>query len=336
MGFVSIEDVQGNIELVLFPRTWAQYREQMTVGQIVIVEGKADTNSNPPKILVDTVRTEIKILEPLDSVTLSKPVVDPVFDMDFEPSPNGGKVTDVNYKSTQPGSITSQEKPAPVKPAPQVKPALPPPPRQSAEKPAKTYTANPPADITWDDSDVPPPPDNFPEDWENQWQPSFEEAAIAARPEPKVDSKPVSTPRPQLVESAPAQTVNDERKQPEASHEAVAFQTMKVEPPLQIPASLYVSLAKEENDKDHPPQQVTVILRSTGDKDHDRRRIKTIFGTLISFHGRDRFSFQIFENGSGYLIDFPNDTTRVCTEMLQRLKKLMGEESWRVEEITFQ
>ncbi|MGE5413095.1 MAG: OB-fold nucleic acid binding domain-containing protein, partial [Syntrophomonadaceae bacterium] len=46
MGFVTIEDVQGNIELVLFPRTWAQYREQMTVGQIIIVEGKADTNSN--------------------------------------------------------------------------------------------------------------------------------------------------------------------------------------------------------------------------------------------------------------------------------------------------
>jgi len=79
-----------------------------------------------------------------------------------------------------------------------------------------------------------------------------------------------------------------------------------------------------------------MIVRSTGEKDHDRRRIKTIYGTLISFHGKDRFSFQIFENGSGYLIDFPNDTTRVCPEMLERLKKLTGEESWRVEEITFQ
>jgi hypothetical protein len=79
-----------------------------------------------------------------------------------------------------------------------------------------------------------------------------------------------------------------------------------------------------------------VVLRSTGDKEHDRRRIKTIFGTLISFHGRDRFSFQIFEDGKGHLIDFPNDTTRVCPEVLERLKKLMGEESWRVEEITFQ
>src|SRR5512143_2818940 len=42
MGFVSIEDVQGHIELVLFPRTWTQYKELLTVGQIIIVEGKVD------------------------------------------------------------------------------------------------------------------------------------------------------------------------------------------------------------------------------------------------------------------------------------------------------
>jgi hypothetical protein len=100
--------------------------------------------------------------------------------------------------------------------------------------------------------------------------------------------------------------------------------------------SLYIPLAQEEKDKEHPPQQITVTLRSTGDKERDKRRIKTIFGTLISFHGRDRFSFQIFEDGKRHLIDFPNDTTRVCAEVLERLKKLMGEESWRVEEITFQ
>jgi hypothetical protein len=85
----------------------------------------------------------------------------------------------------------------------------------------------------------------------------------------------------------------------------------------------------------HPPQQLTVMLRSTGNLDRDRRRIKNVYGTLISFLGRDRFSFQIYENGKGHLIDFVNDTTRVCPELLDRLKKLMGEESWRVEELLF-
>ena len=59
-------------------------------------------------------------------------------------------------------------------------------------------------------------------------------------------------------------------------------------------------------------------------------------GTLISHHGRDKFSFQIFENGNGHLIDFPNDTTRIGPELFERLKKLMGEEGWRVEPIMFQ
>jgi DNA polymerase-3 subunit alpha len=334
MGFVSIEDVQGNIELVLFPRTWAQYREQMTVGQIIIVEGKADTNSTPPKILVDTIRTEIKILEPLESASLANAPVESMFDADFETIPNGGIVTDVNYKSTQPAPVTAQQTNVPVKPAPQNKPA-PTPPRQAAERSAPSYATQPPAEVSWDEPDVPPPPDNFPDDWETQWQPSFDEATIAARPEPKVDHKPVGTPHLQPVEPVEIPVEKEKREPAEAPREAIAVQTIRVET-LQVPASIYVPLAKEEKDKDHPPQQITVILRSTGDKDHDRRRIKTIFGTLISFHGKDRFSFQIFENGSGYLIDFPNDTTRVCTEMLERLKKLMGEESWRVEEITFQ
>ena len=72
------------------------------------------------------------------------------------------------------------------------------------------------------------------------------------------------------------------------------------------------------------------------DDNRDKRRIKTLYGTLISYPGHDKFSFQIFESGKGHLLDFPNDTTRVCPEMLARLKKLIGEESWRIEEITLQ
>jgi DNA polymerase-3 subunit alpha len=328
MGFVSIEDVQGNIELVLFPRTWAQYREQMKVGQIIIVEGKADTGSTPPKILADAIRTEIKILEPLGASTPVQPPMD--FFEDEPPLPiDDGHVTSVNYKSTQPKPTTPPQKNTTVKlAAPQSG-------RQTAEKPAPSYTTKPPSGDSWDDSDVPPPPDNFPEDWDTQWQPSFEEASLAARPELKVNIKPVSTPPRIPPEVAPVQVNREEPKPVQSAREAVTFQTLKIET-TRIPPSIYVPLAKEEKDKDHPPQQITMILRSTGDKDHDRRRIKTIYGTLISFHGRDRFSFQIYENGSGHLIDFPNDTTRVCPEMLERLKKLIGEVSWRVEAITFQ
>ncbi len=326
MGFVTLEDIQGNIELVLFPRTWEKTREQLTVGQIVIVEGKVDSNSTPPKILVDTVRTEIKILESLDEVTPLLSQGQPASSQQATPHPKPfdktqdkpNPVTPLNIKSTQP-------KPMAPRMAPQV--------AESATAYAVGRDAIPPSSVERDniplhdahDDDIPPPPDNFPDGWDNEWQPSFDERAIASKPEPKFKkSEEVTPPRVEAI-NAQVEIHDEEPSQDDPAREAIVT-SLK---------SIYTTLVKEEDQK-HPPKQITVMLRSTGDKERDRRRIKTMYGTLISFHGRDRFSFQIFENGSGHLIDFPNDTTRVCPEMLERLKKLIGEESWRVEEITFQ
>ena len=320
MGFVTLEDIQGNIELVLFPRTWQKTREQLTVGQIVIVEGKVDTGSTPPKILVDEIKTEIKILEPLDASPTAP------LNVNNPPVPGGESQSDPVIPPTQlPGQNGASQKKIPIKPS------IPPPIRQIAEKDTPAYIVDSNLD------DIPPPPDNFPDDWDDEWQPSFENAEIAARPEPKVDPNPVDKPRLQ-AESIEIEIEHNEREHPQAAREALIVQPIgvtQIESTDFLP-SLYIPLAQEEKDKDHPPQQITVTLRSTGDRERDKRRIKTLYGTLISFHGRDRFSFQIFENGKGHLIDFPNDTTRVCVEVLDRLKKLMGEESWRVEEITFQ
>jgi DNA polymerase-3 subunit alpha len=313
MGFVAIEDIQGTIELVLFPRTWEKYREQMTVGQVIIVEGKTDTGSTPPKILVDTIRTEITILEPLDASPSLRSQPQPVAPPQAVPESRPGHVGNVTYQSTQPKPIASQPKPTPQ------------PVKRVAEK-EETYAVGrdtiPPHD---DFEDMPPPPDNFPEDWESQWQPSFEDAALASKPEPKFKRSEDVTPPQILTETALVEVEVHETEKEETTPEAVLVSL----PPIYIPI-------QTEEEQKRPPQQITVTLRTTGDKERDRRRIKTIFGTLISFHGKDRFSFQVFENGSGYLVDFPNDTTRVCSEMLERLKKLIGAESWRVEEITFQ
>jgi hypothetical protein len=87
---------------------------------------------------------------------------------------------------------------------------------------------------------------------------------------------------------------------------------------------------------DHAPQMVTVILRPTGDSNRDIRRISRLHGTFISYPGKDRFSFQIFEEGRGHLIEFPNDTTHLCPELMLTLKDAVGEENVRVEPILYQ
>ncbi len=310
MGFVTIEDIQGNIELVLFPKTWEKFRDGMTIGQIVIVEGKVDQSNPPPKILVDTIRTEIKMTVAADDPyakqdATPKPLL-PRAEADSPRRPAAPQPKPTPFDQTQ-------GKPAPVQKATQPpRPVAPKPMPQVAETPA-VYNA---------DDNMPPPPDNFPDGWDSEWQPTFDDAVIASKPEPKFKKNEEVTP-PLVTRAVEALAKVEEPEQAEDRHEAV----------LQ---SMYMPLAKENKDKEHPPRQITVLLRPTGDRERDKRRIKTLYGTLISYHGRDKFSFQIFENGKGHLIDFPNDTTRICPELFERLKKLMGEESWRVEEITFQ
>ena len=41
MGFVTLEDIQGNIELVVFPQTWEQYQGLVVLDQVLIAEGKS-------------------------------------------------------------------------------------------------------------------------------------------------------------------------------------------------------------------------------------------------------------------------------------------------------
>jgi DNA polymerase-3 subunit alpha len=305
MGFVTLEDIQGVIDLVMFPRTWKQYAEMLAIGEIIIVEGKVDANSSPPKILVDSLQTEFALKISADELAV--------------PLQTGPELAPVSKPSPAPIQAT----------APRV------------AEPAPTYSAA----SEWDDADVPPPPDAFPPGWDEAWQPDFEAAQLASRPEPKfTKDEPVSLP-PEVVPAPAPEPETGELSKPEI-REASVEPGIEARPEMVVQAveapihqavkiqSLYAPIAQTE-DRAHPPQHITVLLQPTGDWERDKRRIKILHGTLISFHGRDKFTFQIFENGKGHLIDFPNDTTRVCSEMLGQLKKLMGEESWRIEEITY-
>jgi DNA polymerase-3 subunit alpha len=303
MGFVTIEDIQGTIELVLFPKTWEKYREQLKDGQIVIVEGKVDMGSTPPKILADVIRTEIKVTSSVDS----------------QPEEiSSAPAAPLHYQSkVTPASVSRVGNPtrASVETKPKENPA----PAGRINNPTYVVAESSPEYIA--DNDVPPPPDNFPEGWDMEWQPSFEDAAIASKPAPKFKKDELIT---------PPQTVLADSILTEATDEVTGETIIK----SYTAPSLYVPLAKAE--ADHPPRQITVILRASHDKEHDKRRIKTVHGTLIAAHGKDKFSFHIFESGKGHLIDFPNETTRITPELISRLYKILGEECWRVEDITFQ
>ncbi len=312
MGFVTLEDMTGNIELVIFPRTWDKFRDVCVEGKVIVVDGKVDAANQPPKVLVDAIRTDVTYYESPD--TPLKPDDGPQAKADHRP-----QTTD--HGKPAPSSVVHR-------------------PSSTAQiaEPAPEYIASP-----GDDSDDMPPMPDAPPEWDSYSVPEKVYAAPATPMDDiltlnrlqgesskveglKVNPEPIMGPK---VERPGLQTISVIGEAQDASSFILhpsSLQHPIAPPPLVEPAP----------DEGLPPRLLTVFLRPSADPDRDRRRIKNVYGILISHPGKDRFQFQIFENGRGHLIDFPNDTTRIAPEMIERLKKLMGEESWRIEEITYQ
>ncbi|MCG2785054.1 MAG: DNA polymerase III subunit alpha [Anaerolineae bacterium] len=294
MGFVTLEDMQGNIELVIFPRTWEKFRHLCEDGKVIVVDGKAD-GTTPPKVLVDEIKTDVTFY---DSVAAGD-----------------------EYLPPAPGTAgTPAPKPALVK-RPESKPAAPPAPRPVPVKIAEAAADYIPEPEDEDDDfdDMPPPPEAPPE-WDDFILP--EKPLAVAPPAAPLDDLLTfeqygNTPRARAAVPPPViiQPVN-----------LPPIHSRPIAPPTVI----------EPQDDGLPPRIITIYLRPGGDQTRDRRRIKNVYGILISHPGKDRFSFYVTEEGRGHLIDFPNDSTRICVEMLDRLKKLLGSEDWRIEEIQYQ
>lgn len=57
MAFSAVEDLEGKIDLVLFPKMWQENKEKVKMDQIVVVWGKVQADEENTAILVDRVRT---------------------------------------------------------------------------------------------------------------------------------------------------------------------------------------------------------------------------------------------------------------------------------------
>ncbi len=55
MAFVTIEDIQGTVELVMFPKTWKKFGDLIEPDVVISVNGKVDAGNGDAKVLVDGV-----------------------------------------------------------------------------------------------------------------------------------------------------------------------------------------------------------------------------------------------------------------------------------------
>ncbi len=295
MAFVTIEDPQGIVDLVLFPTVWERFAGLVQYDKLIIVEGKLDAQNNEGKILVEKVDNQLSI------VVLS-----------------GGALP-----------ITAAAEPA--APVPQAVVAQ----RPVLAKPAPADDFAPPE---WSMHDMPEPPETFPQDWE-----VLIEDHVPTGITPPAAVPVVLVPEPTLAAEYPlaedepepgvaTEIANTAVVELGAGLSAVVSSTPADPGPLPFitpPPSL-----KPRGER--PVRMATIYLRSKGDKARDILHMRRVHGALISYPGNDRFTFYVFEGRSGYMLEFPNETTDLNDELVARLEQMLGENNLRVEDITFQ
>ncbi|MBN2555805.1 MAG: DNA polymerase III subunit alpha [Anaerolineales bacterium] len=226
MGFVTLEDLQGSIELVLFPRTWKDISPWLETESIVVTKGRVDRERGDPKVLVDTMTTELDVVESCDPQPLTAQRLQPDYDQPLSVPADAAMEAFV-------GSMQSRSLPD--------------------DAIAVTYT----------DPDEP----------EMNW----------------------------------SRATTD------------------------LCPSTVASIREDDQLK-----MITLILRSSGHKTRDARRLRRVHGLLNSFPGKDRFAFQVFEAARCYHLEFPNSSTGYCPELHAQLLALLGDGTVQIEKLRFQ
>jgi DNA polymerase-3 subunit alpha len=285
MAFSTIEDIQGPIELVIFPNTWTKYGRLVHTDSILIAEGKVDDQSNDPKVLVDNLKA----------------------------------ISDEDLQNLPPVSETPEYRPAQ--------------PTHRAAEPRKPAS---PVEIEADpvDENEPPMPPE-PDDWHLMEPPVNSDSSVfSPEEETTIEEPPLDLePEVEVMPTPVRQIATPVAAVQSAPVEVNLPESIGPMPPLIISPRVFESPRSVEKGEAH---MVTVILRATGDKDRDIRRLKRVHGLLRSCPGSDHFCFYIFENGHRHFLDFPNDTIGVNSQLIDRLVELVGTENIQVETIKFQ
>jgi DNA polymerase-3 subunit alpha len=274
MAFATIEDLQGAVELVIFPRTWETYGALVRMETVIVVDGTVDAEGSEPKILADIIR-------PLSEEELNA----------FQQT-----------GASEDGEAVSEPWQADI----------------DTERFSQQY----------EDGYEEPPPSMEEASWTTA--PSAASAIAEEAPTPIAEVvREISTEIIAPIKQEVIVEVEVEQKVIRETTQQPSADSKSDQPPV-IMAPLPPLLRYGDNGE---LKLVTVTIKTCGEKERDLRRIRRVHSVLNSFPGRDRFCFMVYEHGYRHLLDFPNDTTSVNTELINQLSEIVGHDNIRVENI---
>ncbi|MCL4507246.1 MAG: DNA polymerase III subunit alpha [Chloroflexi bacterium] len=295
MAFAELEDMYGRIELTIFPRTWEEYQDKLQREKIVVVAGKAEVREgNTPKLLVERVN---------DSLVRA---------ISADPHPAAQTVATEAMPQENPLAVVAE--PATI---PQRDDGLRPTP-YAAQRPAVPATSVSAHAVNEDSAvafDEPPEPEFAPD------LPDDDGVYPAGETDVWVpDGMPVYANRSQSVKAV--------HVEPKVIKPAIARDTRPAHP---APAGA-VQSAEDKPAVRQPDPTVTqplstgpiqVVIQRCGNAAQDVARMEAVHQTLVQFEGPQRFSICLRNHGSqDVTLDFPNDSTRDCTELRMKLAAL--------------
>lgn len=313
MGFCTLEDLGGSVELTIFPRTYAEVRERLALEKVVLVRGKVDArDGSRVSILVDVLQDYVdraRVL--LDGAPLRRWAQAGRADGPY----GNGKVYDAQFGPGQPVAAA----PAPVE--------LP-----GSRGPIAGAWYDFSGDEDEEQDALAPLLADDDEEAEATWQPAAESpgalgtlyaqtaapsapvladggrgqaayvAASAANDHPPVNGAPAPSAAPTLFALAR-----------DPAHGAAAAPD---DPPAPRPRTLHITM---------PP---------SANAEEAKRRLTQIYDLMRQHRdaqSRDRFVVYLTQSARRLMLDFPNDPV-TCNHALQAtLAGLVGWESVRVE-----
>ncbi len=296
MGFVTIEDFQGSIDLVLFTKTWEKYSRYIMPDQVILAEGKVNRRNNGLSILTDLVKPVQ--LEGLEEDT-------------FSLSSGQFNATSATFLDEYIG-LADYYKQYGILP--------------SASKDCME-------ELSENESDL---PEDEPYDWSDQEyfsSPNGKNQICEAKGSEAyaVDFKEndsvvgeeenpgeLNAGFPLVVAEASVQQKDfDPDFQPASG--ALLPESGCLIPPL----SGYQETSRME-------KAVVVSLYASGDRTRDQRRIQRICGVMRSSPGNDRFVLVIHEHEKKFQIEYPDQTVGISDDLLTTLQGLAGSENVKI------
>ncbi|OGO18597.1 MAG: DNA polymerase III subunit alpha [Chloroflexi bacterium RBG_16_48_8] len=306
MGFVTLEDLQGTIELVIFSRVWNQVVDWLETGIIVKVKGKVDRERGDPKILVDEITQELST--PGSAAEARPQIRDEEWGMPLmDGLDNGmGEMDEIPVQSSQDPSYVE---------------------RIPADDFSGTFST--PGKDHWDD-----PSEETVSEGSLVGEMLTDERTFTtsgSRNDLPIETQQGS----KSSEDNPFFIGTPESLPQVGTGEAAAHTLIPAKEPIpaektqQIVSNLRLSPQGDLN-------LIKVFLRSTGNKKRDTLRMRRVYGLLTTYHGVDRFAVFVFEGSRRYHLEFPNDTTGYCLELHTQLRDLVGDANVQIESLRLQ